>query len=54
MNFKDKLNNYIDLIGITSKDLSKNDYNVYYYVKGTEPGVNKEQYVIKEENSKEV
>ena len=23
MNFKDKLNNYIDLIGITSKDLSK-------------------------------
>lgn len=26
---------------------------LYYYVKGTEPGVNKEQYVVKEENFKE-
>ena len=44
----------IPLDAVTGKT-TNNQYKValYYYVKGTEPGVNKEQYVIKEENSKE-
>lgn len=37
--------------GKTTNDQSK--VALYYYVKGTEPGVSQEQYVIKEENNKE-
>ena len=44
----------IPLDAVTGKTTNnQNKVALYYYVKGTEPGVNKEQYVIKEENSKE-
>lgn len=44
----------IPLDAVTGKTTNnQNKVVLYYYVKGTEPGVNKEQYVIKEENSKE-
>lgn len=44
----------IPLDSVTGKTTNnQNKVALYYYVKGTEPGVNKEQYVIKEENSKE-
>lgn len=44
----------IPLDAVTGKTTNnQNKVALYYYEKGTEPGVNKEQYVIKEENSKE-
>ena len=44
----------IPLDAVTGKTTNnQNKVALYYFVKGTEPGVNKEQYVIKEENSKE-
>lgn len=44
----------IPLDAVTGKTTNnQNKVALYYYVKGTEPGVNKEQYVIKEENFKE-
>lgn len=44
----------IPLDAVTGKTTNnQNKVALYYYVKGTDPGVNKEQYVIKEENSKE-
>lgn len=44
----------IPLDAVTGKTTNnQNKVALYYYVKGTEPGVNKEQYVVKEENSKE-
>lgn len=44
----------IPLDAVTGKTTNnQNKVALYYYVKGTEPGVNKEQYVIKEEKSKE-
>lgn len=44
----------IPLDAVTGKTTNnQNKVALYYYVKGTEPGVNKEQYVVKEENFKE-
>lgn len=44
----------IPLDAVTGKTTNnQNKVALYYYVKGTEPGVNKEQYVIKEENFKD-
>ena len=44
----------IPLDAVTGKTTNnQNKVALYYFVKGTEPGVNKEQYVGKEENSKE-
>ena len=44
----------IPLDAVTGKTTNnQNKVALYYYEKGTEPGVNKEQYVIKEENFKE-
>ena len=44
----------IPLDAVTGKTTNnQNKVALYYFVKGTEPGVNKEQYVVKEENSKE-
>lgn len=44
----------IPLDAVTGKTTNNhNKVALYYYVKGTEPGVNKEQYVVKEENFKE-
>lgn len=44
----------IPLDAVTGKTTNnQNKVALYYYEKGTEPGVNKEQYVVKEENSKE-
>ena len=44
----------IPLDAVTGKTTNnQNKVALYYYVKGTEPGVNKEQYVGKEENFKE-
>lgn len=44
----------IPLDAVTGKTTNnQNKVALYYYVKGTEPGVNKEQYVVKEENFKD-
>lgn len=44
----------IPLDAVTGKTTNnQNKVALYYYVKGTEPGVNKEQYVVKEENYKD-
>ena len=44
----------IPLDAVTGKTTNnQNKVALYYYEKGTEPGVNKEQYVVKEENFKE-
>lgn len=44
----------IPLDAVTGKTTNnQNKVALYYYVKGTEPGVSQEQYVIKEENNKE-
>lgn len=44
----------IPLDAVTGKTTNnQNKLALYYYEKGTEPGVNKEQYVVKEENFKE-
>ena len=44
----------IPLDAVTGKTTNnQNKVALYYFVKGTEPGVNKEQYVVKEENFKE-
>lgn len=44
----------IPLDAVTGKTTNnQNKVALYYFVKDTEPGVNKEQYVVKEENSKE-
>ena len=44
----------IPLDAVTGKTTNnQNKVALYYYVKGTDPGVNKEQYVVKEENFKE-
>ena len=44
----------IPLDAVTGKTTNnQNKVALYYYIKGTEPGVNKEQYVVKEENFKE-
>lgn len=44
----------IPLDAVTGKTTNNpNKVALYYYVKGTEPGVNKEQYVVKEENFKD-
>lgn len=44
----------IPLDAVTGKTTNnQNKVALYYYVKGTEPEVNKEQYVVKEENFKE-
>ena len=44
----------IPLDAVTGKTTNnQNKVALYYYVKGTEPGVNKEQYVVKEEKFKD-
>lgn len=44
----------IPLDAVTGKTTNnQNKVALYYYVKGSEPGVNKEQYVVKEENFKD-